>query len=417
MSELRQSQAEQNNPSAQYADLTAAEILSNCRNEDFRKLSESFASIQERQDTNKDGVLAKDELQLGMFQKNHGTEHDAIINKFLLKNYADLSGLSKGPFDKEPAYGVSESDMNALLILNSPNANKLLNRHRQEALLHVDDAANAGAAKGLVIGLVGTASLVGLSRLTPAKFRVPIAAAAITAPIIGVGVGAFTGMNRLSASVETFAQEKESKAVSIIANADKSTITAPWVYKSTIENRMADIKNHMNTALDVDDNGYVDKTELNYGVLSNTGKPAFNNFLLRNYDELELLSRSLKDKDLSKGISQHAIHLLTEDTYRLNHLSAEKQYAHSYIRAVDEEARNAKLGESVLLGGALAAGLLMATRFAPAKYRAPCYIGSVGAGFFTAATKTFVDDKSFLRKAQDQVKQQEAAIESIRSKL
>lgn len=416
MSELkaaaRENQAEQD----RFPGLTALDVYKTTLQDDFQKLDKSFGSLMSRQDRNRDDVLDLDELKLGMFQQNHENEQDAITNKFLLKSYSDLAGLARSQFSVSPIRGISDSDITVLNGLNTASTrDSLLNSYRNEANFHVREAVYEGAEVGAVVGLAGTTAALSLMKFAPAKLRTPMAVAGVAAPIVGAFLGAQVNTYRHFAEAESFVREKDFRAAWLASHSDNKAITAPGVYQEVIDTRVANLMEQSSSLPDIDENGYVDRTELNMAIRSGFGNAKFNEFLEVNYNELELLSKTVTDRNNERGIGVLSMKLLSDRTYAVNHFISERRQTSSLTTQFEPDA--AKLAIGLGLASGVAGAFEVAARFAPSKAKPLCHLGALVGFVGTMAVKATSDQMAAERSRADFLIRKEMALGTIRDRL
>lgn len=133
--------------------------------------------------------------------------------------------------------------------------------------------------------------------------------------IVGAFLGAQVNTYRHFAEAKSFVKEKDFRAAWLASHSDNKAITAPGVYQEVVDTRVANLMVQSSSLPDIDENGYVDRTELNMAIRSCFGNTKFNEFLEVNYNELELLSRTVTDRNNERSIGVLSMKLLRDRTY------------------------------------------------------------------------------------------------------
>lgn len=361
-----------------YSGITADAVYQNALASDFDRLGKGFSSLQRNHDYNGNGVLELAELQKGAVLKQHETAEIALVNGYMLRNFNELSGLANSRGEGK-ASGISEADINALQAISSPQ--------RQEFFDQINDLADRrfrsrdsylSAVVGFAGGLAVTGIACGMMKVLGGRFAVPLTATAVAAPLIGFTTGGDMGLYRNRLANDFHAHNKISVAAQLLSSENYPAVTAKTIYDDVLNQRLQRLSASATGEQDIDKNGFIDRTELELSIMSKSGDQKYNTFLSQNYDDLELLSRTLPRKDTAAGISMQAINLLTQEGARSNYFSRQHSLANQVEQETYSMAREYRLPLAVGTGALFYAG----HRFVPSQYK-PAY--ALGAAVVTAA--------------------------------
>lgn len=370
MSDAREAASSKELSEDDYPGFAADTVLEFKLASDLERLGKCFLSLKANHDNNGNGVLEVDELQWGMFQKNHDTPEEAIANKYFLTNFADLKGLSRH-YNDPPAVGIGAQDIAAIGLIDSastrdsylksclpPGSELRSNKERGESSFQ-------GATVGLAAGLLVSGAALVLMKVLPPKVRGPLALAAAAIPCGGFIAGGFVGEARYNAQTKSFLDDKAQSASKLIEEPTYGAITAKQVFSKLLDERLERLSSQASDAADVDSNGFIDSAELKLAIMTKTGDQQYNKFLSRNYTELELLSRDLQSKDTERGISPQAIELVTNPSFRSTFAMNENLRANQLYRTAVNKYSNLAVPVAIGTAGLCA----VAGKFVPSKYQ------------------------------------------------
>lgn len=399
--------AESNKEPNKYANLTAYDAYQQVLAADLQRNSDAFKVLVKNQDSNADGVLTKDELRLGSFQRDFQGVADLTLGRLLLEKYADAEGLLRGRFDKSRVAGVSSEDVVAFHLLGSKesrNQIKLVNK--QEAELHRADFLGEGAKYGAAWGVAGSVVALGATRHLPAKFRSPLMLAAVASPVLGSWIGAGINSTRQDELSNQFFRDKVGRAHRLLdAGSRNGTIGAFSAYERNYNEGLESLLKTQGFEADVDRSGGIDREEARLARMTNTGNAGFNEYLNNNYADLELLSRSL-DKNYDRGVRYQTFGLIFSERDSEFHFSAQE----SLSRAAYGRYALTSTAKNMLIWGGAGCAIAAASNFFPAKFRGAVQIGGALVGVLGFSSGVVSDFKAQVKIDEDFITNQRAAL-------
>jgi hypothetical protein len=266
----------------------------------------------------------------------------------------------------------------------------------------------------LITGSVGLASSASLAawRYLPARYRLAVAVASPVA--VAYGVEAYF-RHRFDSKLEEDIHNKISWVDKTIQS-DSEFLSAGRQSREVHSQRLSTIRAASTkfSDQDVDANGFLDRNEIYVSAKTETNEIKFNTFLYNNYADLSLISSNVSEKNVSRGVSEKALMVLTNDLARQVHFFDQQQRSSIARQEAMLNGLAWGTGLGIGAGGSLA---WLSKHHVPPKYRSLCIAGSIAAGLATTAGVPIHDYLKLSRENEKFIQSQKDAISRILSRI